>query len=706
MRNGDSRIPNEHENLTSEELDELLRCAKHLHWKVLDLSRCGLSDIPDTLEELEDLRVLDIGNTFSSINGDANIFTTLPDSIENLTNLQSLDLSFTPISALPDSVTRLTSLQKLSLSSANISTLPESIGNLTNLRWLYLGGTNISALPESIGNLTNLQSLYLSGTNISALPDSIGNLTNLQSLPLYRTSISALPDSIRNLTNLPELDLSGTNINVLPDFIGNLTNLKSLSLSESLISALPDSIGNLTSLQWLSLSESPISALPDSIGNLTNLQSLYLNGTNISALPDSIGNLKNLQLLYLSETDISMLPDSIGNLKNLRTLYLCSCHLQAIPYDVVTLGLPFVIDEYSSDKDCVNLTGVTLDEGDLQLFAQPQDVIEAYYRKQTQIRECKVIFLGDGGAGKTALIERITQGTFTPETPPTDGIETTNWFMSVEMTKWEDLEGDAPFILRFLDFGGQEIMHAAHRCFLTAHTIYVVVCDSRDDQKIDDIAAYWLQSVNLFAPDCPVILALNKADLNANVSVNERDLKTRNPALKTPYLRTSAKEEPDSRYGVNHLIEAIRDEIPRAVNDYKMNADMLSVKQALETMPDNYISSERYREICAKHHITDKKLQYDMLGFFRDLGVAYYYESKALDTRLESVRVLNPEWLTNSIYRLILRTREDGFLNHKEIKETLRATHAGDVHREITYKPKETEYILHVMRYTVRLIPA
>ena len=75
--------------------------------------------------------------------------------------------------------------------------------------------------------------------------------------------------------------------------------------------------------------------------------------------------------------------------------------------------------------NCVNLTKVSLDEGDLSLFAQPREVIEAYYQGQTQIKECKVIFLGDGGAGKTALIKRITNGTFTPGTPPTDGIETT-----------------------------------------------------------------------------------------------------------------------------------------------------------------------------------------------------------------------------------------------------------------------------------------
>ena len=591
-------------NLTPEELRELLRDAKRLRWNVLDLRCCGLSDIPDTLAELKDLRTLALGNLAPSIRGNNNAFKKLPDCVTRLTNLQALSLGKTQISALPDCVTRLTSLQALDLSA----------------------------------------------TQISALPDSIENLTSLQSLSLNLTQISALPDCVTRLTSLQSLDLSATRI----------------------------------------------SALPDSIGNLTSLQSLYLSNTEISALPDSIGDLKNLQSLDLHDTQISALPDFAGNLKKLQKLDLCGCHLKVIPYSVVALGLPFVIDNEYTHENCVNLTGVTLDEGDLQLFAQGRDMIEAHYQKQTQVRECKVIFLGDGGAGKTALIQRITKGTFTPETPPTDGVKETlaEWFMSVEMQKWSTEVEDKPFTLRFLDFGGQEIMHAAHCCFLTAHTVYVVVCDGRKDQQIDDTAASWLESVNDFAHGCPVILALNKSDLNANASVNERDLKQRNPALKQ-VLKTSAK----SGSGVEQLKEAIRNEIPGAINDYKVNADMLSVKQALETMPDNYISSKRYREICAEHHITDETLQYDLLGFFRDLGVAYYYESKALDTRLESVRVLNPEWLTNGIYRLILRTPESGFLRHGTIKETLRASHAGDIHREITYTPEETEYILHVMRY-------
>ena len=129
---------------------------------------------------------------------------------------------------------------------------------------------------------------------------------------------------------------------------------------------------------------------------------------------------------------------------------------------------------------------------------------------------------------------------------------------------------------------------------------------------------------------------------------------------------------------------------------------MLAVEKELENMTEDYISSERYRTICMEHHIVEENLQYQLLNYFKDLGVAYFYdpsaESDDIDTRLESIRVLNPAWLTNGIYRLILRTEENGFLPIKTIQKTLRAPYPGDILRDKTYYKAETEFILHVMR--------
>ena len=373
-------------------------------------------------------------------------------------------------------------------------------------------------------------------------------------------------------------------------------------------------LGKLQYVENLYVSIYNNDSFPDSLACESTLRTLELHyhGT-VNYIPSSFRGIKGIERLTLASHRVVLsLPDWIHEFPNLRLVDLRNCHLESVPYSLVQTDLPFV--EKGRATYGVLLENVILDSGDIALFSQPRQVIESYYSSSIlRIKEGKVIFLGDGGAGKTALIERITKGTFTPGTPPTDGIETikTKWYMSVDLTKWKDeLE---PFTVRFLDFGGQEIMHAAHRCFLTDHTVYVVVCESRDDPEIDSVAARWLESVKVFAPNCPVILALNKADLNANVSVNQRDLQKRNQNLKC-VLRTSACDEPCSKYGVNHLIDAIREEIPGAINDYKVNADMLSVKRVLEDMEADYISSKRYREICVEHHITDEKLQYGLLG--------------------------------------------------------------------------------------------
>ena len=50
----------------------------------------------------------------------------------------------------------------LLLNHNKLATLPKSISQLTNLQTLYLGGNQLTTLPESIGQLTNLQTLNLS----------------------------------------------------------------------------------------------------------------------------------------------------------------------------------------------------------------------------------------------------------------------------------------------------------------------------------------------------------------------------------------------------------------------------------------------------------------------------------------------------------------------------------------------------------------
>lgn len=117
-----------------------------------------------------------------------------------------------------------------------------------------------------------------------------------------------------------------------------------------------------------------------------------------------------------------------------------------------------------------------MDESVLQ---QPRTIISAWFKNNNRVRipkklnEAKVVFLGDGGAGKTFSIQRLLnncemQEEFSGESTP--GI-------SIQDCKYE-INGEE-ILIHYWDFGGQEIMHSMHRMFLTKRTLYVVFVNAR-----------------------------------------------------------------------------------------------------------------------------------------------------------------------------------------------------------------------------------
>ena len=458
--------------------------------------------------------------------------------------------------------------------------------------------------------------------------------------------------------------------------------------------------GKLEGLTHISIFYMPAGeeCFPNSWHSVATLQKLtlrYFFGS-MAYLPESIrklGELREITLTNTSESRAINIPDWLGDFPKLQKLYLQG-NFTTIPYSVVAKGLPFTADKDA--KRGVILNDVMLAEQDVSMFLNnDRTLIEAYYQgeqtgEDTTIRECKVIFLGDGGAGKTSLIKRIMQKPFRLGESTTEGVRIISWNT--------ELDGK-PFRLRFMDFGGQEIMHSMHRCFLSNHTVYVVVCSLRDDIERKAAVVRWLEQVKSYAPDCPVILALNKADENPRISVDETSLTERYPALKK-VLKTSAAAEQGNPFFAEFLYDAIMEQVPSCVQDWRGNKGMLDVKRALETMKENYITAEEYRKICGDKGVKDEDVQNSLLGWFRDLGVAYFYKRKAYDGALENLRVLNPEWLTNGIYRLILRTDaqgKNGVLSHDDIRGILGKPFEGDASDTI-YNAEETEFLLHVMR--------
>jgi internalin A len=168
-----------------------------------------------------------------------------------------------------------------------LAEIPEAIAQLTNLQTLYLSYNQLTSLPDAIAQLTNLQTLHLRNNQLTSLPDVIGQLSNLQTLHLRNNQLTSLPDVIGQLSNLQTLELYSNQLTSLPDAIGQLSNLQTLELYSNQLTSLPNTIGQLSNLQTLYLSYNQLTSLPNTIGQLSNLQTLELYSNPLNPLLQS-----------------------------------------------------------------------------------------------------------------------------------------------------------------------------------------------------------------------------------------------------------------------------------------------------------------------------------------------------------------------------------------------------------------------------------
>ncbi|MBD2177554.1 leucine-rich repeat domain-containing protein, partial [Pseudanabaena sp. FACHB-1998] len=509
-----------------------------------------------------------------------------------------------------------------------LSEIPDSITRLTNLQSLDLSYNSLSEIPDSITRLTNLQSLYLSNNSLSEIPDSITRLTNLQSLDLSYNSLSEIPDSITRLTNLQSLYLSYNSLSEIPDSITRLTNLQSLDLRNNSLSEIPDSITRLTNLQSLDLSNNSLSEIPDSITRLTNLQSLYLSNTRLSEIPDSITRLTNLQSLYLSYNSLSEIPDSITRLPKLTRLALDENPITKPPLEVVKEGI----------------------EAIRQYFKQIEtEGIDYLY-------EAKLLIVGEGGAGKTTLANKIINPDYQLcEEDSTKGIEVLHW-------SFPRSDGNQ-FNVNIWDFGGQEIYHSTHQYFLTKRSLYLLVADTR---KEDTDFYYWLNVIELLSDNSPILIIKNeKQDRQREINVNQ--LRGEFENLKDVFATNLANNR-----NLAKILTAAQHQLSQLPHiGQTLPKTWVKVRHALENDPRNHISLNEYLQICKDNGFKERKNALQLSGYLHDLGICLHFQDDEMSPLYQTV-ILKPKWGTDAAYAVLDNPkviRNFGRFSNKELAQ-------------------------------------
>ncbi|MGD1805408.1 COR domain-containing protein [Dapis sp. BLCC M126] len=587
----------------------------------LGLSYNQLTDIPESISRLTNLTELDLnGNELKNI----------PQSISRLSNLTKLGLSGNQLKNIPQSIFQLTNLTEIGLSRNQFKSIPKSISQLTNLTVLGLRSNQFKSIPESISQLTNLTVLSLGSNQFKSIPESISQLTNLTKLDLGGNQLQSIPESISQLTNLTELDLGFNQFKNFPELITKLANLTKLDLISNQLTTIPESISKLIHLTEIYLGENQLKIFPESITKISNLTELRLKRNQLKSIPESITKFNNLTHLDLSDNQLKIFPESISQLTNLTHLYLHDNQLTTIPESITKLtNLTFI---YLVDNP--------LETPPIEIAKKGIEAIREYIRQEKEegidyIYEAKLLIVGEGGAGKTTLANKIQNQNYQlRDEDTTKGIEVYQWNFQTK--------NQHNFQMNIWDFGGQEIYHATHQFFLTKRSLYILVADTR---KEDTDFYYWLNVAELLSDNSPLLIIKNEKQERKR-EINQRVLQGQFTNIKE-ILATNLK--------TNRGLEEIRTEIQHHISKlphigHGLPKTWKKVREALETDGRNYITLTEYLSICEQNRFKKHEDKLQLIGYLHDLGVCLHFQD---DPLLNKTVIIKPEWVTAAVYKAL-----------------------------------------------------
>ena len=162
-----------------------------------------------------------------------------------------------------------------------------------------------------------------------------------------------------------------------------------------------------------------------------------------------------------------------------------------------------------------------------EIALQGQQVMRSYVDslqgEVENLNEAKLILVGEGAAGKTSLVNLLRGKPFNKNESQTHGIRVESW--QLQLPSESDLCEEVK--VHCWDFGGQEIMRATHQVFLSDRCVYVLVLDSRKDEKPED----WLKQIQAVSTTAPIVVVSNKIDEHPDNNLQQQHLREKYPQI-------------------------------------------------------------------------------------------------------------------------------------------------------------------------------
>ena len=173
----------------------------------------------------------------------------------------------------------------------------------------------------------------------------------------------------------------------------------------------------------------------------------------------------------------------------------------------------------------INLFNNPIQTPPLEIVKQGKEAIKRYYEQlesqgEDTIYEAKLMIVGEPGAGKTTLMNKLFDEDFPVpniEQKSTLGIEVRqNWEFPITIGKLgKEQKEEINFKAHIWDFGGQQIQYMLHQFFLTPNCVYVLMAEKRKELANFD---YWLNIISILGKGSPVLIVFNEVNIEGKVT--------------------------------------------------------------------------------------------------------------------------------------------------------------------------------------------
>ena len=436
---------------------------------------------------------------------------------------------------------------------------------------------------------------------------------------------AAHPSALEQLAGLKKLVCAGHHNNkwgiTNMGFVQHLHQLQTLNLGYNQITELKG-LKQLYNLQRLSISDNKITELKG-LEQLSNLQKLFIADNQITELK-GLEQLNNLQQLDIAHNQISSISYLFPFVK--RNEY---------PLKIVAK------ESWRTGYGEINVGGNPLTTPPMEVVEQGHDAVIRYLEKlqtegREQVYEAKLVLTGSGESGKTSLSWRLNNKTCTlpQKDDRTKEVEVSDYVFKTAASK--------DFTAHVWDFGGQQIIHNFHRLFMNDSALYILITEtSRENDDFD----YWLQTIQLFGGDSPILFVQNK-----------RNAVPRRLGI-THYKKYFNIK--DDLYEVNLLNNEGLPELEQAIQKYIQQLPIVqrtipkswfNLRRQLEQINKPYISYNEFLAACNECNIHEPVDIDDAGGFLHLLGVILWYKD---NTGLRDKIILERHWATKALFQLV-----------------------------------------------------